>query len=143
MSSNHLYTPAITSFPLTPSDLRDFTVYGIIIRNAIILGMDLLPISPIFIHFLLTDFTASTNPAFVAEVAPELSARIATWPPPHVLNPTSGARELNIIFGQDPYNIFVEMSSIVPVSVGSKATYIFGSDSVHLGFIDPADPAIH
>ena len=139
MSSNHLYTPAITSFPSTQYDLRDFTVYGIIIRTAIILGMDLLPISPIFIHFLLTDFTASTNPTFVAEVAPELSARIATWPPPRTLNPANGKLELNIMFGRDPYNIFVEMSSIVPVSDGSEIV----RNSVHLGFIDPTDPTIH
>jgi hypothetical protein len=102
-----LFTPLILPFAPTDNDLIFFQAYGLIIRTALLWRMEVLPFSPILILFLIDGFHSATDITFTNAVAPEMTARLATWPPPL----TSGSTRtpyLDIIVGQDPMNLIVE-----------------------------------
>lgn len=80
---------------------------GLFLRLSILWQMEFIQLSPMLIHYILTDNkSAATSPGLVDAVAPILSHRLSKWPP---ARSTNGRLCLNP--AQDPLNLILASSS--------------------------------
>ncbi|KAH0832408.1 hypothetical protein J3R83DRAFT_13444 [Lanmaoa asiatica] len=95
---------------LLPSneDLQAFRAYGLVLRTGLIWGMDLLPISPALICYLISNYPIATNPAFLKVILPQTFARLATWPPPLINDGVTGSSHLRLLPATDPYTMILK-----------------------------------
>ena len=108
------YTPLVTSLAPSRDEAIDFKIYGLILRLSLLWGLEFLPISPALILFLLRGYDAATAPAFIDSVAPEISKRLATWPPQSTISEDGQAR-LDLKAGLDPMNLIIDVEGNVQV----------------------------
>ena len=75
--------------------------------------MDLLPISPSVVLFLVADYQAATNDTFLEAIAPSTFSRLHTWPPPTVS--VNGVTQLQLEPARDPYTMILEIDHTILV----------------------------
>ena len=109
------YVPVITSLPPSDDDLQAFRAYGLVLRTGLLWGMDLLPISPALICYLVSNYEAATDPAFLKAILPQTFTRLATWPPPLIDDEVTGSPRLNILPAADPYTMILEYDGNISV----------------------------
>lgn len=112
------YVPVITALPPSNEDLQAFRAYGLVLRTGLIWGMDLLPISPALICYLVSNYATATSPAFLRAILPQTFARLSTWPPPlvHVNSgDAAGSMHLQILPAADPYTMILEFDGNISV----------------------------
>jgi hypothetical protein len=100
---------------VTPSDIREFKTYGLILRQSFFWGFHAYPISPFFIALMLQDIDAAVSEDFIECVAPAAAARLRTWPPPEIIN-NNGTRTLQLAYGVDPMALLNSTLSNIQVS---------------------------
>jgi hypothetical protein len=105
--SGDIFTPNLVDLPSSPAQHAIFKAYGLIIQLTLLHGLNLLPISPFIVLFLLHGFKTATNHHFISAIAPELADRLATWPTQPTIN-SSGRFPINLVPGQDPMNLIYE-----------------------------------
>lgn len=108
--------PIVTSLPPCDEDIISFQAYGLIIRTGLILGMELLPISPHLLVYLLDGYQASTAHPFLDVISPTTSQRLRSWPPPSAISHSTGRRELDIAPARDPYSLILEVDGTIQVN---------------------------
>ncbi|OAX32846.1 hypothetical protein K503DRAFT_841284 [Rhizopogon vinicolor AM-OR11-026] len=114
--SDGYYVPTVTSLPPSDDDLASFHAYSLIIRTGFIFGMELLPISPHSLVYLLDGYHTCTAQSFLEATSPITSQRLHSWPPPTVINPSTGRRELDISAARDPYTMILEVDGTIQIS---------------------------
>jgi hypothetical protein len=110
------WVPIITSLPPCDEDIVSFQAYGIIFRTAMLMDLEILPISPVIVLFLLSDYATAVTPSFTAAIAPIGSQRLLAWPPPLVTNPATGRMELSMAPATDLYSMILEVDPSAQVS---------------------------
>lgn len=115
VSDTGYYVPTVTSLPPSDDDIISFCAYSLIIRTGFILEMELLPISPHVLVYLLDGYQTSVAQPFLDVMSPATSLRLRSWPPPIITNPSTGCRELNITFACDPYTMILEVDGTLQV----------------------------
>lgn len=103
------WVPIITSLPPCDEDIVSFQAYGIIFRTAMLMDLEILPISPVIVLFLLSDYATAVTPSFTTAIAPIGSQRLLAWPPPLVTNPATGRMELSMAPATDLYSMILEV----------------------------------
>lgn len=102
------YMPVISSLPPSNEDLQAFRAYGLVLRTGLVWGMDLLPISPALICYLISNYQTATDPAFLKVILPQTFARLSTWPPPSINDEVTGSSHLRLFPAADPYTMILE-----------------------------------
>ncbi|KAG1839700.1 hypothetical protein C8R48DRAFT_679757 [Suillus tomentosus] len=115
LMSEGYYMPTVTSLPPCDEDIISFRAYSLIIRTGFILGMELLPISPHLLVYLLDGYEVSIAQPFLDATSPMTSQRLRSWPPPSVISP-SGCRELSIAPACDPYSLILEVDGTIQIN---------------------------
>ncbi|KAG1740811.1 uncharacterized protein EDB91DRAFT_1281564 [Suillus paluster] len=116
VSDTGYYVPTVTSLPPSDDDIISFRAYSIIICTGFILEMELLPISPHVLVYLLDAYQTSVAQPFLDVMSPLTSHRLHSWPPPVITNPSTGRRELDVAFACDPYTMILEVDGTVQIS---------------------------
>ncbi|KAG1762228.1 hypothetical protein EDD22DRAFT_847217 [Suillus occidentalis] len=70
--------------------------YGIIFHTSLLMDLEMLPISPIILLCLISNYTTAIASSFTTTVAPIGSKRLCRWPPSYVTNTATGQLELSI-----------------------------------------------
>lgn len=112
-SEDGYFVPIVTSLPPSEDDLCAFRAYGLILRTGLIWGMDLLPISPVVILFLIADYEVATSDTFLEAVVPSTFTRLRTWPPPAVN--VNGVFQLQLVPAEDPYTMILKIDHSIQV----------------------------
>ncbi|KAG1827232.1 uncharacterized protein BJ212DRAFT_1294562 [Suillus subaureus] len=89
---------------------------GLIICTGFILEMELLPILPHVLVYLLDTYQTSIAQPFLDVVSPVTSQHLCSWPPLITVNLSTGHRELNVTFACDPYTMILEIDGTVQIS---------------------------
>ncbi|KAG0708408.1 hypothetical protein DFH29DRAFT_994252 [Suillus ampliporus] len=108
--------PIVTSLPPCDKEIISFCAYSLIIHTGLILGMELLPISPHLLVYLLDGYQASTAHPFLDAISPMTSQQLHSWPPPSVISPSTGCRELDITPAHDPYSLILEVDGMIQIN---------------------------
>ncbi|KAG6377907.1 hypothetical protein JVT61DRAFT_14696 [Boletus reticuloceps] len=113
------YVPVITTLPPSDEDLQAFRAYGLVLCTGLIWGMDLLPVSPALICYLISNYAMATSPAFLKAILSQTFARLSTWPPPlvHVNSgEAAGSMHLQILPAADPYTMILEFNGNISIN---------------------------
>jgi hypothetical protein len=110
------WVPIVTSLPPCDEDIVSYQAYGIIFRTAMLMDLEILPVSPIIVLFLLSDYTTATTSSFTTAIAPIGSQRLLAWPPPLVTDAATGRLELSIAPATNLYSMILEVDASAQVS---------------------------
>ncbi len=100
--SPHITIPL---FAIQEQDVKDFEFYGFVIRQSLLYGFDLFPISPLLLALILQDENLALQDEFISHVADDASKRLATWPPQPGQH---GNAEPDLAYGNDPMNLIAD-----------------------------------
>ena len=111
-TTDNYFSPS-NPLPTTISneDIQHFQLYGFIICQSLIWGLDILPISPFLLGLLFQDLESVLADNYIQAVAPSAARRLQSWPPRSrrvILPDGSESQELVLIHGQDPMSMIVE-----------------------------------
>jgi hypothetical protein len=123
-TSDGYWVPIVTSLPPCDEDIVAFRTYGIIFRTSLLMDLEMLPISPIILLFLISDYTTAIASSFTTTVAPIGSERLRRWPPSYVTNTATGRLELSISPATELYSMILDVDASAQVSFVSSITYI-------------------
>ncbi|KAG1897772.1 uncharacterized protein F5891DRAFT_1191695 [Suillus fuscotomentosus] len=115
LMSKGYYMPTVTSLPPCDEDIISFRAYSLIIHTGFILGMELLPILPHLLVYLLDGYEVSIAQPFLDATSPMTSQHLRSWPPSSVISP-SGHRELSIAPACDPYSLILEVDGTIQIN---------------------------
>ncbi|KAG1722616.1 hypothetical protein EDB19DRAFT_1916582 [Suillus lakei] len=110
------WVPIVTSLPPCDEDIVSYQAYGIIFCTAMLMDLEILPVSPVIVLFLLSDYTTAVTSSFIAAVAPIGSQRLLAWPPPLVTNAATGRMELSIAPATDLYSMILDVDSSAQIT---------------------------
>ncbi|KIK33848.1 hypothetical protein CY34DRAFT_18118 [Suillus luteus UH-Slu-Lm8-n1] len=105
------WVPIVTSLPPCDEDIVAFRTYGIIFRTSLLMDLEMLPISPIILLFLISDYTTAIASSFTTTVAPIGSERLRRWPPSYVTNTATGRLELSISPATELYSMILDIDA--------------------------------
>ena len=105
-AADSYYTPTnMMPLSVTPGDIEDFKFYGFLFWQSLIWGLDPFPISPFFLAVTLADLKSATSLDFINTVSPLSALRLATWPPPEIINFEDGSVHLQLDYTKDPMKL--------------------------------------
>ncbi|KAG1813759.1 hypothetical protein EV424DRAFT_1565268 [Suillus variegatus] len=110
------WVPIVTSLPPCDEDIVSYQAYGIIFRTAMLMDLEILPVSPIIVLFLLSDYITATTSSFTAAIAPIGSQRLLAWPPPLVTDAATGRLELSIAPATNLYSMILEVDASAQIT---------------------------
>jgi len=109
------FTPVdLPEFVLQNGDKQDFEFYGFIIRQSLLWGFDLFPISPFLLAIILDGEKLALQDNLIASVALDAAKRLATWPPKRRQEDDA---LLDLEYGKDPLNLLAECDLLNAFSV--------------------------
>jgi hypothetical protein len=102
------FTPVdLPLFAIQEQNINDFEFYGFVIRQSLLYGFDLFPISPFLLALILQDENLALHNEFITHVADDAAKRLATWPPRPGQLGTRNA-EPDLAYGNDPMNLIAD-----------------------------------
>ncbi|KAG1776627.1 hypothetical protein EV702DRAFT_326930 [Suillus placidus] len=110
------WVPIVTSLPPCDEDVVSYQAYGIIFRTAMLMDLEILPVSPVIVLFLLSDYTTAITSSFTTAIAPIGSQRLLAWPPPLVNNAATGRMELSIAPATDLYSMILDVDASAQIT---------------------------